>query len=181
MTYAKILPVVLKYEGGYVNDPDDAGGATNKGITQAVYDSYRRRKGLPPQPVKLISDEEVDRIYYHNYWIDGSCDLIAMSHQRVACFHFDTAVNTGVIQAAKLLQRAVGTVADGKIGPKTLAKLRALTEDEVLKSYSDHRLAFYDKIVERRPANAKFLKGWRIRVNKLIRFLINDWTGTVTT
>ena len=64
--FKKALKFVLKWEGGYVNDPDDKGGATNKGITQCTYNGWLKTKGLKPKDVKNITDVEVAQIYYQN-------------------------------------------------------------------------------------------------------------------
>lgn len=66
--FKKTLKFVLQREGGYVNDPTDLGGETNKGITYRTYNAYRKSKGLKPQSVKDISDSEVEDIYYNNYY-----------------------------------------------------------------------------------------------------------------
>ena len=47
ITFQRILPYLLQDEGGYVNDPADRGGATNKGVIQRTYDAYRKGKGMP--------------------------------------------------------------------------------------------------------------------------------------
>ena len=56
--FQESLPFILRWEGGYVNHPNDPGGPTNKGVTQKVYDAWRRRQGLPTCDVKLIEDQE---------------------------------------------------------------------------------------------------------------------------
>ena len=61
--YQKCLAQVLKYEGGYVDHPKDPGGPTNKGITQAVYDEWRKKSGLSVQSVRNIAQSEVEAIY----------------------------------------------------------------------------------------------------------------------
>ena len=58
------LNFVLEREGGYVNDPDDKGGATNKGITQNTYNSWLKSVGKPAKDVKNITDAEVKEIYF---------------------------------------------------------------------------------------------------------------------
>ena len=71
------LPFILRWEGGFVDHPADPGGRTNKGVTQRVYDAWRRRQGLPQRDVKLIEDGEVHTIYESGYWIPPRCDLLA--------------------------------------------------------------------------------------------------------
>ena len=63
--FEKMLKFVLEKEGGYVNDPNDLGGETNKGITTATYNAYRISKGLKKQSVKYISDKEVCSVHYN--------------------------------------------------------------------------------------------------------------------
>lgn len=159
--FDRVLPHILHHEGGFVNDPADRGGATNKGITQAVYDAHRNAKKLPIQTVKKITDEEVTNIYYNSYWLDGLCDRLPLP---LAVVHFDFAVNAGIFQAFRTLQRVVKTEADGKFGPKSFAALGTAIRDRgvtaLIDAYSDERVAFYIRITESRPANLKFLLGW---------------------
>ena len=66
--FERALPRILAHEGGYVDDPRDPGGATNKGITHKTYSGWLRSKGLPDKNVRYISDAEVAAIYRQNYW-----------------------------------------------------------------------------------------------------------------
>jgi hypothetical protein len=61
--FARSLAKVLVHEGGYSNHPQDPGGATMKGVTQRVYDEYRRSIGVPVAPVRNISNSELEAIY----------------------------------------------------------------------------------------------------------------------
>lgn len=88
--FEKTLKFILQREGGYVNDPNDLGGETNKGITYRTYNAYRKNKGLPPQSVKYITDEEVKDIYYNNYYKASGADKI--SDPKLSAYVFDTAV-----------------------------------------------------------------------------------------
>ena len=63
------LKFVLRWEGGFVDHPNDPGGRTNKGVTQKVYDSWRQRQGQPVRDVKAIDDAEVISIYRGDYWV----------------------------------------------------------------------------------------------------------------
>jgi len=159
------LELVLKHEGGYVDHPADKGGATNRGITQAVYDTWRAGQGIGRQPVSGISGEEVAAIYKARYWLMGKCDKMPAPLDYV---HFDGCVNHGVQQATKFLQRAIGVEADGVIGPKTLAALQEDVSvgyaDEICRSILDQREAFYQRIVERNPSQKAFIRGWLSRL-----------------
>jgi len=162
--FEKALKLVLRYEGGYVNDPSDPGGATNKGVTTAVYNAYRESKKLPLNDVRNISDREVEEIYYKRYWLKAKCDQM---HPKLAVVHFDTAVNTGTKQSAKFLQRSVGAIDDGIIGPKTLDRINNYNEQKAINNYLKRRRNFYKMLANKRPKLEKFLKGWLKRVDHL--------------
>ena len=67
---------VAKWEGGKVDDKKDRVGRTNKGITQKVYDKFRIDNGKPTQDVFDILQEDVDAIYWKQYWVAAKCDLL---------------------------------------------------------------------------------------------------------
>ncbi len=161
------LPVTLRFEGGYVNDPDDPGGATNKGITQKTYNAWTRSKALPPKAVRGITTDEVEAIYHRDYWLKGKCDALPWP---ASLAHFDACVNHGPRNAAKLLQRAAGVTDDGKIGPVTLAAVADMARASALVNLMLwKRLEFYEAIARRRKASRKFLLAWLSRVNHLRR------------
>lgn len=161
--FREALPLILKYEGGYVNDPADPGGATNKGITQRVYDVYRTGRSLPRQGVQLITPAEVEAIYLVNYWQAGHCDLLPWP---LSLAHFDACVNTGLAQAMKLLQRAAGVADDGVWGPVTAAAVQARGAGAIMAEQLLERLRFYDLLVQQKPALVRFFRGW---VNRVLR------------
>ena len=101
--FKKALSFVLKWEGGYVNNPNDKGGATNKGITQGTYNNWLIAQGKSRKDVKFISQQEVEEIYYKNYWLKASCDKMS---KVFAVICFDTAVNMGVGRVKEFLQAA---------------------------------------------------------------------------
>lgn len=99
--FRKALKFVLKWEGGYVNNPNDKGGATNKGITQNTYNAWLRSKGQNLKDVRNITDSEVEQIYYNNYWLKTGCDKMT---EKYAIISFDTAVNMGVSRVGEFLK-----------------------------------------------------------------------------
>ena len=108
LEYPLMIDFVLLKEGGYVNDIDDKGGETNKGITHTTYDFYRKSKGLPTRNVRFITDEEVHDIYYNEYYKASGADKI--DDPRLAMFVFDTAINHGLSTAKLLLKRSGGNL-----------------------------------------------------------------------
>ena len=151
--YAQALKQVLKYEGGYVDHPKDPGGPTNKGVTQAVYDSWRKSQNLPTQSVRAIADSEVAAIYKNLYWDRISGDNLPSG---VDFAVFDYAVNSGVSRAAKTLQAVVGVTQDGVIGPATIQAAKTY----VAMSVTNKRLAFMQSL----SIWSTFGKGWSARI-----------------
>lgn len=157
------LAFTLKEEGGYVNNPHDSGGATNHGITQAVYDSWRDNLKKPRRSVQKVSKAEVRRIYGMMYWMPGHCGEMKPA---LAVCHFDWCVNHGVAGAIRTLQQVLGLTADGDYGPRTAAAVAAAGEN-AWKAYEDTRRSWYRARVEAHPDQALFLKGWLGRVDRL--------------
>jgi lysozyme family protein len=163
-TYRTALDFVLRWEGGFVDDPIDPGGRTNRGITQKTYDAYRKSKQLPDADVKDVTEVEVEEIYQRNYWQAAHCPELPA---KLAIAQMDTAVNMGVGAAVRLLQRALGLTPDGRFGPKTLAAVRQSDPPRLLERYLELRRARYHHLVEKNPSLKKFLKGWLNRLDGL--------------
>ncbi|MFT3800293.1 MAG: glycosyl hydrolase 108 family protein [Burkholderiaceae bacterium] len=160
------LKFVLRWEGGFVDRPDDPGGRTNKGITQKVYDGWRARQGQPARDVKLIEDDEVGTIYQVEYWLPPRCDLLMSPLELV---QFDTAVNMGVGRAVRFLQTALACPTDGDFGPGTERAVRQCDSGSVVVDYCRLREQFYRDLVQNNPKLAVFLKGWMNRLDSLRR------------
>lgn len=170
MSFDPALRFTLLHEGGYANDPDDRGGATNRGVTQRVYDSYRGDLGLLTQDVRKITDTEVTSIYRRRYWDACRCDELPFP---VAAAVFDTAVNAGADDAIPFLQRALWVADDGRIGPETIAAARQrdprLVAWAILTQRRQHHIAR-----SRAAGQAKFLRGWLRRVDDLATLILNS-------
>ena len=178
------LPVILKFEGGYSNHKDDPGGATMKGVTQAVYDSYRKRKDLGPKAVREIEFSEVEDIY-REFWNNANCDEFCDSHPLTALVHFDFAINAGPKQAAKTLQKALGVKIDGILGKISIGVILKSKDEQLATRYLDFRENFYRDLTLQKPALKVILKGWLNRTSHL-RGIINGKsaarkpTGTIS-
>ena len=160
-SYRKALQEVLRHEGGYVNHPKDPGGATNKGITQAVYDAYRQRQGLPKQTVKQITDAEVEAIYRTNYWDKVSGDQMPAGLDFAV---FDFAVNSGPLRAVRHLQSLLGIPQDGSVGQQTLAAVQQHPDPSALiRGLCASRMAFLRGL----KTWPTFGKGWEKRVKSV--------------
>jgi lysozyme family protein len=158
------LAFVLKAEGGYCNNKNDPGGATNKGVTQRVYDAYRTRHGLPLQTVANIADSEVSDIYKSEYWAPTFCDQLPVG---VDLCVFDFAVNAGDSRSEKVLQQALGVTVDGQIGPQTIVAAQAADARALAARMLDVRSTYYRQLVTAHPLEEEFLDGWLNRVAAL--------------
>ncbi|KAA0593125.1 hypothetical protein J2848_005223 [Azospirillum lipoferum] len=150
---------VLEREGGYSNDPDDPGGPTNLGITQRDLAAWRRTD-VTPEEVKALGRDEAKSIYRAKYWNVARCDALPAG---VDLSVFDAAVMSGPAQGVRFLQRAAGLPepdVDGVVGPQTLGAVARTPSDKLIDRIAEQRAAFYTAIVDKRPASAKFIKGW---------------------
>lgn len=160
--FERSLAKTLVHEGGYVNHPKDPGGATKQGVTQRVYDDFRRQMKLTPRPVKEMNGSERDAIYRQRYWNLIKGDLLPVGVSYVV---FDGAVNSGVSQSVKWLQRALGVKADGVLGPATLTAVQGVNDhDELIAKILDRRMKFLKALKTWKT----FGKGWTRRVDGVL-------------
>jgi lysozyme family protein len=172
--FEKALKFTLKWEGGYVNNPADKGGATNKGITQRTYDAYRKDKKLPLRSVRSIINAEVEDIYFSRYWLPAQCDELPTP---LSTSVFDTAVNYGVARALKFLQQAMGVKQDGRWGEPDRAALKQADARTLAVQICDLRIARRYARVKEDQTQKVFLKGWLNRDNAL-RKLVGGSTAS---
>jgi lysozyme family protein len=159
---AHAMPFVLAAEGGYSNDPNDAGGATCMGIEQGEYNAHRSACGEPAQSVRFITIAEATNIYHDHYWAPIQGDDLPYPIDWVT---FDCAVNCGVQTAINLLERAVSLPSGRAISPALLAKAKAACSTlpgthNVKTAELSERSNLYRTIVANHPEDAKFLSGW---------------------
>lgn len=160
--YEKLVPFVLQHEGGVVDDPDDAGGFTNKGVTLATFRSIFGSDKTKNDLVH-ITDEEWGYIFKKYYWDKLKADYI--DSQSVANIMVDWGYNAGVGTVAKKVQNIIGTKADGVIGQKSIALINGKNPKDLFEQIKNARILFYQKLAENKPSNKKFLKGWLNRTN----------------
>jgi uncharacterized protein (TIGR02594 family) len=148
-TDARLSPVfdialkqTLGIEGGFTDDPDDAGGPTNLGITLNTL--ARWRGGATTAQLKQLTSAEARAIYLSWYWFQSWADQLPPP---LAIVHFDCAVNQGVGDAARFLQEAlVGLDVDGEIGPKTLGAAQMADARETILEYAAIRESDYRQL-----------------------------------
>ena len=161
MTIDQMLDDVIRREGGYVHDPVDRGGPTNYGITQRTLRAWRGQ-AVTPTDVRRLTRDEARAIYQRRY-VDapGFATLPDPLRAQVV----DNGVLSGPRQAVKDLQRAIGGVTvEGRLGPKTRAALRQQGVAGVHARLIQVRAARIGRLVQRAPAQVRFLRGWLTRI-----------------
>lgn len=164
--FEKFAPLLLDSEGGFVDDPDDRGGATNRGITLETFEGWCRKHGYPrptADRLKAMSVETWARITKELFWDKvGGDDII---NQRVANLICDWAFNSGVGIITRV-QVLVGVKADGIVGRETLRAINAEDPAKLAGDLKRLRTAYYHTIA-RRGNNRKYLRGWLNRLDRL--------------
>lgn len=153
---------LISHEGGYVNHPDDPGGETNWGITKrtAMAQGYTGS-------MRELTRDQAKAIYKLAYWDRAKADQYDFA---IGFQLFDAAVNHGIGNAVRFLQRAVGTADDGIVGPNTLSAIRAMDVNDVLMRFNAERLEFYAKL----STFTSFGRGWTRRVAGNLRHGAED-------
>lgn len=141
------LSFTLEYEGGYVDDPYDAGGCTNMGITIGTLQDWCRDDSLTCADVADLTVDEVADIYRANYWGPVWGDKLPAGLDLQV---FDWGVNSGPSRAVRALQEVAGSPADGVMGPDTLAATEAWVDRvglvAALEAYHDKRQRYYESL-----------------------------------
>lgn len=152
-----------------MNDPEDLGGMTNKGVTYKTYKLYRSRRGLPIPSIgdlRRLTDEEFTDILKTMYWNPCKGDFI--ESQSIANAIVDWAWHSGTATAVKEVQKVLCVKADGIIGNITLSAINSQSPLPLFGKIHQARLAYLERICKARPANQKFMRGWCNRINSLV-------------
>jgi lysozyme family protein len=153
--FKECLNLVLKSEGGWVNNPNDPGGETNLGVTKRVWEEY---VGHPVKTLKDLSKDDVAPLYELKYWRPCYCEVLPRGLDFVV---FSMGVNAGPGRSVKLLQQSIGCVPDGVIGPKTRELISSSNGADIIKKFSETRREYY-RALKTFPI---FGKGWLARVD----------------
>jgi len=164
-----LAPIILKWEGGFVNDPADAGGATNMGVTlqtwrQVGYDKDNDGDIDVADLKKLTKDEVIYKVLKHQYWNRWRADEIR--NQSIANLLVDWVWASGK-WGILLPQQVLGVTMDGVVGLKTLNAVNIKDQAKLFHDLVAARHDYLHRICLSRPANNKFLLGW---INRLHDF-----------
>lgn len=163
VNYPLCLRKMLRYEGGFANHPKDPGGRTLQGVTQAVYNNYRKKKGRPIQ--KLTAgmmttpqwQEEMGEIYRGGYWLPVQGPTI---HHGVDGALFDYGVNSGPRRAIRVIQHLSGRPVTGRLTAEDVQAINKRSPVRMVKAICDERLAFVQSLRTWKT----FGRGWSSRI-----------------
>lgn len=156
------VKIVLKHEGGYVDDPNDSGGETNFGISKRTY---------PYLDIRNLTVEEAKEIYFNDFWSKYAYDKI--QSQKLSNKLFDISINVGSKRAHEQFQLAINSIhrmneldfanniikVDGWVGEKTAAAANKLNWEVVMYVFQLFMGQFYLSL-----GNDYYLKGWLRRL-----------------
>jgi lysozyme family protein len=144
------IPVVLKNEGGLVDNPNDPGGLTKFGISQRAY---------PNLDIRNLTVERATEIYHRDFWKFGG-----IIDQDFATKLFDSYVNMEH-KAIKIVQNLVGVLQDGLYGPETEKMINGREPKGLLIAYKYALCEYYQNLVKNDPSLGVFIVGWLRRAN----------------
>lgn len=163
-----IAKFILSYEGGFVNDPKDRGGATNMGVTIATWRAQGYDKNgdgvIDVKDLKLLSVQDVMKIMRNNYWNRWKADSI--QDQNLANFLLDWVWSSGK-NGIVIPQQMLCVTADGIVGPKTIKALNSVPPKTFFEKLRKRRLQFIDNIIKHKPSQKRFEAGWYRRINAI--------------
>lgn len=182
---------VAEWEGGYINHPNDPGGATNYGVSlrwlRDTGTDVNGDGGIDINDIRGVTPELAANIFRYYFWDYLQLDDLP---PYVAAVVYDSAVNTGCVQAVRFLQRSCNRFEgqwlspDGRLGPVTRARLRNLCPDKpgqlvLCRALIDTRTEFYRQLAANPPSGKNyqpFLRGWLNRAESLWNF-VNAWAA----
>ena len=156
--FTSCVDFTFTQEGGFVDNPNDPGGATNLGITLTTLEDWENAD-LPVSAIRTLDRSLAEQIYHKEYWLKMSCDKLPTG---VDLMVFDSGVNVGPARAIEQLQDALVVTVDGNIGPKTLAALAKANVHELIADIEVIEQHYY-RSLSRFPI---FGKGWLARVDR---------------
>lgn len=181
-TLAPLSQFILSFEGGFVNHPNDRGGATNRGVTIATWKAQGYDKDgdgdIDVDDLRLITPADATRIMRLNYWNRFRADEIR--DQSVANILVDWLWGSGK-PAITITQKLLGVTADGIVGPKTIAAINKQPAHAFFERIKTRRREYIDNIIKSNPSQKVFKAGWYRRLNAInYGFLVDNRTHRIT-
>jgi lysozyme family protein len=162
------IPTVLRREGGFENNVNDPGGATNFGVSlrwlksQGLLSELEIEEGDKTQDevqvIRIMTQAQAEGFYKCWWW--NKYNYQNFISQAVANKVFDTAVNMGASRSHRILQKIVGLPQDGVLGPKSFAEANAMSPSVLIVNFQSAQAQFYRDLVAKNPKLQEFLTGW---------------------
>lgn len=152
-----------KISGVITNNPADTGGRTRYGVAERFHPDLTK-VGFYDTMSNSEALQIADKVYEEQY--ATPLLLTEINNQTVANALLSFAINTGVEQAVRIFQRAIGVDDDGKMGPKTIMAANNYSSTVLLNSLYNMEAGYYNRIVVLHPHQSVFLAGWLNRAKK---------------
>lgn len=165
------IEALIGREGGYVNHPNDRGGATKFGVTRVMLGIHRDAPVLD-KDIKAMKIEEAREVYQTIFIKQPNIDKLP--DPMIAALVFDFGVHSGTRKAIKVLQLVLGLHADGIIGPKTASAVRQADTTTLAIKYLAERMEYLAAVVAANPSQAVFIRGWIRRAKDLMNDVLDD-------
>lgn len=170
LAFEKAFDRVIGHEGQFQDNPGDRGNWTGGKVGSGVNKGTKfgiSAMTYPKEDIKGMTVDRAKEIYYKDWWVKLEMELFkpALSFQM-----FDAAINHGMTNATKMLQRAVGVPDDGVIGRMTKRAIDTMTLDDILMCFLSERLDFMTYV----GSWPTFGKGWARRIALNLRLAAED-------
>ena len=161
--FRRYAPLLKQFEGGFVNHPDDPGGANNMGVTLATFRQFFGANKTV-MDLRMMNDTQWTTIMKGGYW--DKCLADQIRNQSVAELIVDWCVNSGTGIIRKV-QGIVGVTADGIVGQRTIAAINRADAQNLHFRIKRARAEYYATLVDNRKSNLTFYDGWFSRLSQL--------------
>ncbi len=166
--FLDIYRIVMEYEGGYVNHPNDPGGETYKGISRRAHPNWKGWQLIDQK--KPVPEQLVQEFYYDNYWVRLKCDEMPYP---VGEYLFDFGVNAGITRAVITVQKILNVKVDGILGPVTIGAIQKQDPQKLMYELLRERVRYYTTITMRNSKFQVFFLGWIRRTLEVFDLLMS--------
>lgn len=173
MNYDEAFARVIGHEGKFQNDPQDRGNWTTGVIGQGELKGTKygiSAMSYPHLDIRNLTLAQAKAIYHKDFWLRVQGDVL---HNALVYQLFDAAINHGIGNAIRMLQRAVDVADDGKVGRITLGAIHTRGTDDVLKLFNAQRIRFFTRL----STFDRYGRGWMNRVAQNLEYAADDYTA----
>lgn len=171
MNFDSAFERVIGHEGKFQNDPEDRGNWTSGVVGKGELKGTKygvSAMSYPDLDIENLTLEQAKDIYYKDFWLRVDGDRL---HNAIAYQLFDAAINHGIGNAIRILQRAVDVADDGDLGPMTRRAIDLHGIDDTLKLFNAKRIRFFTKI----STFDRYGRGWMNRVAQNLEYAADDY------